>query len=298
MGRSEMAQRKGKVDSSERPAAPVQGATTTEGTDLAAALRDLHGLAAVEEPGVVESFVVGAFVGGFSDNTSLSAVGGQFAIGLVPIAGQIADFRDVAAAGKDLVDGKEGSGLGLGIAVVAVIPGLDFLKGARAERGLLREAAEETVEGAAKSGMKRVGKVLAKEALEKAGSDLKALAAGRVDVIARLEALQKSGGLSEGLQAALTKARNAAGDHLTASDLVGALRDELGVPVAKSGSGAIFQHGTEVADALRSLTSARDMLLRESATLPTDSAAFKSLRREADALSEMITRTRSFLATR
>lgn len=90
------------------------------------------------------SFVEGAVVGGFSTNHTWSAIAGQTAIGLVPVAGQVADARDIAAAASDVYHGEEGAWPTLGIAMVAVIPGLDLLKaGSRAGKIITNNVVSE-----------------------------------------------------------------------------------------------------------------------------------------------------------
>jgi len=92
----------------------------------------------------IASFLEGAILGDFGKNNSYSAIAGQTAIGFIPIVGQIADARDIAAAIGDIAAGEEGGWLNLGIAGLGIIPGLDFLKGStRAGRRVLGEAAEE-----------------------------------------------------------------------------------------------------------------------------------------------------------
>lgn len=106
----------------------------------------------------IGSFVEGAIKGNFSDNDSWSAIGGQTAVGFVPILGQIADARDIAAAAKQVFDGKPGAWGGLGIAAIAVIPGLDFLKGgSRVGRRVLKEVAEEGLSHVAQNGLRHLG---------------------------------------------------------------------------------------------------------------------------------------------
>ncbi len=126
------------------------------------------------------SFLEGALAGDFAGNESWSATGGQTAMGLVPVAGQIADIRDISAAGADVLGGTDGAWVRLGVAVVAIVPGLDFLKGgSKAGRKALNEAAGEATQGTARSGLKRAGKVLSQEAAARAARELGALAVAR-----------------------------------------------------------------------------------------------------------------------
>lgn len=72
----------------------------------------------------VGSFVEGAILGDFGDNSSWSATAGQVAMGFVPIAGQIADIRDTAAAISQVWNGEEGGWANLGTAALGWIPGI------------------------------------------------------------------------------------------------------------------------------------------------------------------------------
>jgi hypothetical protein len=110
----------------------------------------------------------GVFLGDFSENTSLTKLLAQIATGFIPIAGQIADVRDIIAAIKDIVSGKEGAWIALGIGVLAIIPGLDVLKGAKVLKPIFkalgdtgtREFVEFLVKNPSEVG--RVAKVLGK----------------------------------------------------------------------------------------------------------------------------------------
>src|SRR5690606_20666549 len=232
----------------------------------------------------IGSFFEGAFAGDLSGNDSWSATTGQVAMGFVPIAGQLADIRDIAAAGSDVVQGGEGAWARLGSAVVATIPGLDFLKsGSRAGRQALRGASENAVEGVTKAGVKRVGKTLSKEAAARAAREIKALAAARREMLARMQLLLMDEGLSEASKNAVRRARNALDDHLTPSDLAGALRDVHGLPVRASGSGRAWDHLGEVEDALKSLDKAKKSLRRELERISHADPAYGKISREINA---------------
>jgi hypothetical protein len=56
-------------------------------------------------------------------------VAGQTVGGFIPVWGQIADVRDIAHAVGDVIEGKDGAWADLGINTVAIVPGLDVLKG-------------------------------------------------------------------------------------------------------------------------------------------------------------------------
>lgn len=247
----------------------------------------------------VGSFVEGALVGDASGNHSWSAAGGQTALGLVPILGQVADLRDIAAAVSNLAHGGEGGWLQLGVAVIAVVPGLDFLKGGtRATRAELAEASERALDRATRRSLRRSVRRLSSQAARRAAGELRVLAAGRVEIVKRLDVLLVSGGLGDAIENSLRSARNAVKDHLQPSDLAGALRDALGVPVRRQGSGKAWDHLTEVKEAVESLRNAKDNLIRARYRLEPGSRAYRSLTREMDALDEMARRVQKFLAIR
>jgi hypothetical protein len=93
-------------------------------------------------------FVKGGIYGDYGESSSFSAIAGQTVIGFVPIVGQIADIRDLSAALRDVVNGRDGGWINVGIAAIGFIPGLDFLKGG-ARIG--KQSAKETAQAAAKS---------------------------------------------------------------------------------------------------------------------------------------------------
>jgi len=107
------------------------------------------------------SFLKGAILGGFSDNDSWSSMAGSTVIGFIPIVGQIADIRDIAAAGVHVAEGQEGAWLELGASILGVIPGLDAAKGAA--KGAIR-AGKEALEGAAEEAVQKGGRALADRA--------------------------------------------------------------------------------------------------------------------------------------
>lgn len=72
----------------------------------------------------IGSFFEGAIKGDFGNNNSWSATGGQVALGFVPIAGQIADARDTAAAVGQIWRGESGGWLNLGASVIGWVPGI------------------------------------------------------------------------------------------------------------------------------------------------------------------------------
>lgn len=79
----------------------------------------------------IASFLEGALEGDFTDNRSWSALAGQVAVGFVPYVGQVADIRDLVAAGQAFYEGKENAGWQLLLSGVGVVPGVgDALKAA------------------------------------------------------------------------------------------------------------------------------------------------------------------------
>jgi hypothetical protein len=109
--------------------------------------------AATQPPGGSEegvgSFFEGAIKGDFGNNDSWSATAGQVAMGFVPIAGQIADARDTAAAVGQVWNGEAGGWTNLLAAGVGWVPGLgDGLKAAIRGGDRLADAGGEVAETA------------------------------------------------------------------------------------------------------------------------------------------------------
>lgn len=135
----------------------------------------------------VGAFFSGAVAGDFSDNESWSKTGGQVAVGLIPVVGQIADARDTAAAIKDVAQGKDGAWINLGAAAIGWIPliGDGAKAGLRVGRRILKESekevAEAVVKRAAKEGIE-LTEAAAKEATERALKEEAVL--GRLDELA------------------------------------------------------------------------------------------------------------------
>jgi hypothetical protein len=86
-------------------------------------------------PGFWEGAFIGATLGDFAtEDTGWGGIAGQTGAGFIPIAGQIGDVRDTAAAFNNLGDGgwrQGGNWVGVGVAVVGWVPGFDWLKGGR-----------------------------------------------------------------------------------------------------------------------------------------------------------------------
>ena len=98
----------------------------------------------------------GAVRGDFSENSSATKTVSQIGVGLIPIAGQIADGRDTIAAAKNVVDGKEGSWMNLGLALIGWIPGLgDWAKGLGKGTQVVQRGGKEAIEASLEQGVKR-----------------------------------------------------------------------------------------------------------------------------------------------
>ncbi len=94
-----------------------------------------------------EDIADGAIMGDFSDNSSPTKTVSQIGVGLIPVVGQIADGRDTIAAAKKVMEGKPGSWLDLGLAVIGWLPGIgDWIKGAGKTTTILRREGEEVAE--------------------------------------------------------------------------------------------------------------------------------------------------------
>jgi hypothetical protein len=104
----------------------------------------------------VGAFFEGALAGDLSDNNSWSKIGGQVAMGFVPVAGQIADIRDIGANINNIREGKPGGWFGLGTAAIGIIPGGDAIKLAL-RGGKAVEAGAEVAEQAVKHGDEAAG---------------------------------------------------------------------------------------------------------------------------------------------
>jgi Bacterial toxin 28 len=140
--------------------------------------------------------------------------------------------------------------------------------------------------------------VLSRQAVETARRRLRALAAGRIELMQRLTELMEHPGLRSRTRDFVADARNAIRDHMTPQDLSGALRDRLGMPVRRSGSERTYDHLHEVRDTLRGMEKARRALLGELQRLEPGSEGFRVVSRDLDAMAEMQRRVHEFLETR
>lgn len=100
----------------------------------------------------IGAFFEGAIIGDYSDNNSWSKTAGQVVMGVVPIAGQIADVRDTTAAIGKIWRGEEGGWADLGLSVVGFVPLLgDGIKAAVRGGSKAIDAGTEVAEQVAKS---------------------------------------------------------------------------------------------------------------------------------------------------
>lgn len=258
---------------------------------------DLDDLIDRGDPEGITAFLTGAFAGDFADDDSYSALAGQTAIGFVPVAGQIADARDIAAAGADVLDGAPGAWGRLGINVIAVIPGLDFLKAGRlASREAIREGAETALDETTRHSVKKLRRRgMSKAAAARAAKEITVINAGRVELIARLQRYSAEGFFDAETLGVLMKTRNALQNGLKPSDLVGALRDLHGIPVPHKTRVRPYDHLHEVRDAMESIENALGQLKRVTKHHAPGTAGFARLSRDRDAFEEFYLRLSHFL---
>jgi hypothetical protein len=190
---------------------------------------------------------------------------------------------------------EDGSWARLGIAAIAIVPGLDFLKaGSRVGRKALKEVAEEGLTEISQQSVKDLAKVMSKEGVERIGKEAVTLNVGRAEMIGRLDALLKNPDLPASSKNTIERAQNALRDHLTQEDLIGALRDKHGIPVVINGKP--YDHLGEVNGALDSLKNARkQLILRDLQRHAPGTENYRQLSQEIDAIGETIRRTEEFL---
>ncbi|MGH2720874.1 MAG: hypothetical protein ACRDJO_04635, partial [Actinomycetota bacterium] len=175
-------------------------------------------------PGFFRSFVEGAWKGDFSDDHSGGALLGQVGIGFVPVLGQVADGRDIAAA----IRNRDWEYLPL--VALGIIPGLDFLKAVRLGRLERRAIAEARASGlgeVAEEGIERLSfaRNLDPEVVTRIRDELLEIEMHRSVAIVRLERISTMKALPSALRERIAKAGRTLRDHAKPSDLVGALLD-------------------------------------------------------------------------
>jgi hypothetical protein len=125
---------------------------TTDGTQLeACSAEDGKGWRTKKEINEAEQFAMGAILGDIMDDPSATMTVGQIVMGCIPIVGQVADARDVAAGIYKMykTGGKDGK-LQTAFALIGFIPLIgDGVKSAwKAARGAGKEAAEKAAKKA------------------------------------------------------------------------------------------------------------------------------------------------------
>jgi len=159
----------------------------------------------------VGSFFEGVAQGDFSDNDSWSKIAGQVVTGFVPIAGQIADARDIAANVGHVWNGRSGGWVGLGTAMIGVVPGVgDAAKAALRGGGKTAEAGVEVAEQVTKN---------ADEAAQAAGA-VRTATVGRNRVEWTLDAQGRPTSVTATLSELQPKGAPRGADELAAQDAV------------------------------------------------------------------------------
>jgi len=106
--------------------------------EAAAIFRGDDGTTAAGLPQWLTELLEGVFLGDFSEGSSLLKLLAQLGVGFVPVAGQVADVRDIIANVKNVIQGKELAWVGLALAILAIIPGLDALKAGKALKPIFK----------------------------------------------------------------------------------------------------------------------------------------------------------------
>lgn len=242
----------------------------------------------------LESALEGAILGDFGDNSSYSATGGQLVVGLIPIAGQVADGRDIIAATGKVIDGEEGAWAVLGINVVAVIPGLDFLKGGKSTvkktvKTVLKDKAtgvgRSIVLGQVKGAAVNALSTLTNDEAKRAAARLSQLAFTRADLLRDMQELLVDESIPQSTKDTARQVRNALQDQLGHENLAGAFRQSLGLPPSGGGRWR-HDHLSEVAEGWSILKNSglSDLLSQEQSNHRRRSDQYKFLDLEKSAL--------------
>jgi hypothetical protein len=130
------------------PAANVVQLLGSDGSEYVAAGKGWKTQGDKNRLTTLDQFAIGAIFGDFFDEPSVDAAVGQIVIGCIPIVGQIADARDVAAGIAKMwsTGGKDGK-LQTAMALVGIVPLFgDAIKAARgAGRKAVGEAAQKAI---------------------------------------------------------------------------------------------------------------------------------------------------------
>lgn len=116
----------------------------------------------VEMIDTLRDVIEGAVLGDFAKDPGAANMAGQIALGFVPILGQLADVRDIIAAGKKVFDGEDGGWADLGFATLGVVPGMDGFKAARKTTKNMRMVAPANVSKSLPKGPSFAGKARAR----------------------------------------------------------------------------------------------------------------------------------------
>ena len=232
-----------------------------------------------EQVARVNAFVDGALTG-------QGSTAGELVNGVLPGLSQAQALHALPHALRHAASGNGLVYLELGVAAGAIVPGLAFIRhGSVASRETLRAATE--LGPIAESGLKHATAVMSADGAALARKELKVLNVARTELLARIARLEhptmKLGERFDALLRVLT-------NHLKPVDLIGALRDEVGVPVRAAGSGHVFDHSKEVDDALQSISRSIDLVMEH-----PDSTHFKLV---LEGLTEFKNRVSRFMEIR
>lgn len=146
--------------------------------------------------------------------------------------------------------------------------------------------------------LKRAGRRLSKEGAKLAKIELRKLAAERMRILDLLDALSREPRLSANSRARIRSARRALENNLKPEEMVGALRDELGIPVRRAGDGHVYDHLQEASEALESIERSRRAVAKETVRLEAGGEDIAGLSKSLDAISSFLARVRAFLEIR
>jgi hypothetical protein len=212
-----------------------------------------------------------------------------------------------------------GAGVGIGANTSTALPGVSVaVPGAGAgpiakvqpatQSDVQAKAGKETGGAQAKSAdigpearasLKRLSEKLDKEVLATKAKELPRIEGARQRLLKRLEVMlardTAQPRFSEETRARLKAVHNALRLRLTPSDLTGALRDAVDMPVRRRGSGKGFDHSNEVENGLSSVAWARESLYAEYRSRLGRGESSTELTEMADALAEFDRQTQAFV---
>jgi hypothetical protein len=156
---------------------------------------------------------------------------------------------------------------------------------------LLSEMADLTE--VARAGMKHAGRRLSAEGLTRARAELPKLVEETKRMLKMLETILRDESLPQNTRGAVRSALNAMKNHLKDHDLVGALRDALGVPVKKGD--IVMDHLHEVDSALTALENAKGSLVGLLSKMKSKGLDISRLSKQIDAIERFVGRIRAFV---